>query len=61
MKRTNPGYGKFGELGEVGANIYTKQITYHAPAPYRVILSEAAPLINIQAHPPIIAAQRTPP
>ena len=33
----------------------------HVPAPYRVILSEAAPPTKNQAHPPTIAAQRTPP
>ena len=32
----------------------------HAPAPLRVILSEAAPLTKNQAHPPNIAAQSNP-
>ena len=37
-----------------------KQITYHAPAPHRVILGEAAPPAKNHAHPPIIAAQSNP-
>ena len=35
--------------------------TSRAPATLRVILSEAAPPAKNHAHPPIIAAQRTPP
>ncbi len=57
-----PDEGETGERTHVTHPANTnRQFTSHAPVPHRVILSEAAQLTKNHAHPPTIAAQRTPP